>query len=103
HPDPEVVEHAQAIALEQKPDDLARAVTAIRDRPDMTAAVTRIEAPLLVLVGDSDPLVDPDYARGLAADAPLGEVHVFAGAGHLPNLESPGEFNGVLGRFLEAV
>ncbi len=100
--DPEVVERAHAIAREQAPEDFARAVAAIRDRPDSTEAVTRIEAPLLVLVGDSDPLVDPDYARGLAADAPLGEVHVFEGAGHLPNLERPDEFARVLAAFLEA-
>jgi pimeloyl-ACP methyl ester carboxylesterase len=102
HADPAVVERAHAIALEQAPEDLARAVGAIRDRLDSTEAVTRLPIPLLVLVGDSDPLVDPDYARGLAADAPLGAVRVFEGAGHLANLEQPDEFNRVLGEFLES-
>jgi pimeloyl-ACP methyl ester carboxylesterase len=101
--DPEVVEAAHRIALEQDPDGLVRAVEAIRDRTDATEAVTRLEVPLLVLTGDADPFVPVDYARGLAAEAALGEFHCFEGTGHLPNLERPSEFNRVLTNFVAAL
>ena len=54
-----MVEEARRIAVEQQPDDLVRAVQAIRDRPDSAEAVTS-GLPLLVVGGDADPLIPAD-------------------------------------------
>jgi pimeloyl-ACP methyl ester carboxylesterase len=97
-----VLERAHAIAAEQKPDDLVRAIQAIRDRPDSTEAVTS-GIPLLVVAGDHDPLVTPEIAHGLAGAAPNARAHVLEGCGHLPNLERPDEFNRILTSFLAAL
>jgi pimeloyl-ACP methyl ester carboxylesterase len=81
-------------------EELIAAVEALRDRPDDRETVRSLQVPLLVVVGDSDVLVDPEAARALAASAPLGEFHLVENAGHLPSLEHPGDFNQALGEFL---
>jgi pimeloyl-ACP methyl ester carboxylesterase len=100
--DQAVLERAHAIAAEQKPDDLVRAIQAIRDRPDSTEAVTS-GIPLLVVAGDHDPLVTPEIAHGLAGAAPNARAQVLESCGHLPNLERPDEFNRILTSFLAAL
>jgi pimeloyl-ACP methyl ester carboxylesterase len=97
--DPAVLERAHAIAAEQPPPDLVRAIEAIRDRPDSTEAVTS-GIPLLVVAGDHDPLVTPEIAYGLAAASPNGRAEVLEGCGHLPNMERPDEFNRIVTSFL---
>jgi len=96
----ELRERLRAIALEQPAEGLLRAVQAIRDRPDSTAVVAQLDVPLLVAVGDHDPINSVDYARELAAVAPHGEALVFDQTGHLPSFERPAEFNAKLLRFL---
>ena len=67
--DPVVLERAHAIAAEQEPAGLVRAIEAIRDRPDSTEAVAS-GIPLLVVAGDHDPLVTPEIAHGARLRAP---------------------------------
>jgi pimeloyl-ACP methyl ester carboxylesterase len=97
--DPGVVERARRIAAEQQPDDLVRAVEAIRDRPDSTEAVTS-GIPLLLVAGEEDPLIAADVPRALAAAAPASRLEVLEGCGHMPSMERPDEFNRILSAFL---
>jgi pimeloyl-ACP methyl ester carboxylesterase len=92
----EAVEFARALALEQRPDELAAAVEAIRDRRDSTEVVLHFERPVLFAAGRDDPFVAPNEAP------PSAEVHSFD-TGHLPSLERPEEFNAVLAEFLARV
>jgi pimeloyl-ACP methyl ester carboxylesterase len=94
--DTEVVAFARGLALEQRPDELAAAVEAIRDRRDSTEVVARFERPVLFSAGRDDPFVAPDEAP------PSVEVHAFD-TGHLPSLERPDEFSAVLAEFLARV
>ena len=91
----EAVEHARGIALEQDVDDLVRGVEAIRDRPDSGSVVTSLGVPLVMAVGEHDPFISVDEAR-----ASGGRLHVFEGVGHLPAMERPDEFNGLLDSLL---
>jgi 3-oxoadipate enol-lactonase len=81
-------------------EELIAVVEALRDRPDDRETVRALQVPLLVVAGDSDPIIDVDDARSLAASAPLGQFHLVENAGHLPSLEHPGDFNQALGEFL---
>jgi pimeloyl-ACP methyl ester carboxylesterase len=90
--DPDVVESARRLALDQEPEGLVRAVTAIRDRVDSTDVVEALKAPVLVAVGDDDPFVPVAVAEALAARARDGRIAVYR-SGHLVSLERPGEFN----------
>src|SRR2546421_5015772 len=86
--DTEAVAFAHGVALEQRPDELAAAVEAIRDRRDSTDVVARFERPVLFSTGRHDPLVAPNQAP------PSVEARSFH-TGHLPSLQRPEQFDGV--------
>ena len=94
--DTDAVAFARGLALEQRPDELAAAVEAIRDRRDSTEVVARFEKPVLFAAGREDPFVSPEEAP------PSVEVRAFD-TGHLPSLERPEELNTVLAEFLARV
>lgn len=77
-------------------EDLAVAQEAIRDRPDASGTVGAFGGPLLVCVGDRDEILTVEEARAIAADALLGSLEVFSGAGHLLTVEEPRRFDAVL-------
>jgi pimeloyl-ACP methyl ester carboxylesterase len=91
--DASVVEAMRRIALEQRPDELAAAVEAIRDRPDSTEVLRALGDRSLAIVGDADPFVAPD-------EVPAHEVRVVRGCGHLPSVQRPDEFGLLLGEAL---
>jgi 3-oxoadipate enol-lactonase len=99
--DEELARRLEEKALEQRPDDLVKALRAIRDRADSSDVVASLEAPLLVLVGERDLLVPAEEARELAESAPNGRAVVLDGAGHLPSLEQPDRFDSELLGFLD--
>jgi pimeloyl-ACP methyl ester carboxylesterase len=87
--DPDVVERARRLALEQEPAGLVRAVEAIRDRGDSTDVLARLADRAVVVLGDRDPFVAP---RELDA----ADVRVLPGCGHLPSLQRPRDFAAIL-------
>lgn len=59
-----------------------------------------IQAPTMVLHGESDELVPASYSRALADAIPGAEFAGLAGAGHLPMVEAEGGFLAMLRKFL---
>ena len=94
---------ARDIAAEQPVDNLVAAVEAMRDRPDSTAALGDIGAPVLILVGEEDVVTPPSAAKEIAAGVLHGRYAEIPGAGHLSPLEKPAEFNEELHLFLHEV
>src|SRR4051812_27432738 len=84
-------------------DELVAATEALRDRPDRTETIRAFPGPLVVAVGDRDPLLSVDEARATAELAQRGRLELFPGAGHLVSVEQPEEFNGVLLDFVAQV
>jgi pimeloyl-ACP methyl ester carboxylesterase len=84
-------------------EQLIDATLALRDRPDATDVILAFAGPFGIAVGDRDELLPVDEAREIAALASDGRVEVFPGAGHVPSIEQPEEFNGVLLAFLQRV
>jgi pimeloyl-ACP methyl ester carboxylesterase len=97
------VERARQEALDRSPDELVAAVGAIRDRQDRTETLRAFAGPVLVAAGEGDGFFPPDEARTQSQLAPHGRFREFAGAGHLPSLEQPDEFNAALAQFLADV
>ncbi len=94
------VERARQEALGCSSDELVAAVGALRDRADRTDTLRAFGGPVLVAVGEGDGFFPPDEARAQAQLAPRGRFRELAGAGHLPSLERPDEFNAALAQFL---
>jgi pimeloyl-ACP methyl ester carboxylesterase len=85
--DPAVVALARELALDRTEEELVTAVEAIRDRPDSTEAYRGLGDRALTIIGDRDPYVPVEDARGWDANAVI-----LTGCGHLPSLERPAEF-----------
>ncbi len=57
--------------------------------PALRGRLAAIRYPTLVVWGDADQIVDPDYGRAFAAAIPGARFVVLPATGHLPQLESP--------------
>ena len=88
---------------ERSVEELIRTLEALRDRPDATDVARSFDGPLWVAVGDRDPFLPVDEARGIVAGARDGRLEVFPDTGHFTNLERPERFNQLLQEFLTAV
>jgi len=85
---------------EEEAEDLAVAQEAMRDRMDLSGVAASFGGPLLVCVGDQDPIVSVDESRELASNALDGSLKVFPGAGHFLSADQPELFNATLLEFL---
>jgi pimeloyl-ACP methyl ester carboxylesterase len=88
-------------AARTRREGVARALEAMRDRPDSTAHLREIQVPVLVLVGEEDTLTPLAESQRIAEGVRDGLLTVIPGAGHLSNLEAPERFNEVLLSFLD--
>jgi pimeloyl-ACP methyl ester carboxylesterase len=57
--------------------------------PALRGRLAAIGYPTLVVWGDADQIVDPDYGRAFAAAIPGARFALLPATGHLPQLESP--------------
>src|SRR5690606_38122973 len=98
---PEVVAKVRRIIEGADPEGVARALVAMRERPDSRTLLPRISVPVLVIVGREDRLTPIEEARAIVSAVPDGELVEIPGAGHYSNLENEDAFVAALNRFLE--
>lgn len=70
---------------------------------DQRERAAAIDVPTLVLVGDEDRITPPELSEILASAISQAELSVVRRAGHLANLEQPGQFNEAINRHLTEV
>jgi pimeloyl-ACP methyl ester carboxylesterase len=70
--------------------------------PGLLARLGAVTAPVLVLWGEDDPVVSPDYGRAYAAAFPHARFQTIPLAGHLPTREQPGAVRAAIDAFLTA-
>jgi pimeloyl-ACP methyl ester carboxylesterase/mannose-6-phosphate isomerase-like protein (cupin superfamily) len=64
--------------------------TAMAD-PGLQTRLGQISVPTLVVWGDSDRIVDPDYGRAYATAIPGARFRLLEATGHVPQIETPGQ------------
>ncbi|WP_375002133.1 alpha/beta fold hydrolase [Aeromicrobium sp. CTD01-1L150] len=69
---------------------------------DLVDTIAEVTLPLLVVIGDEDEACLPTGLL-LKRTAPASGLHVLPGSGHVPNLEQPGRFNGIVREFIRDV
>jgi pimeloyl-ACP methyl ester carboxylesterase len=79
---------AQAAAAGNRAALAVYSGTAMSD-PGLSARLATVELPTLVLWGDSDQMVDPDYGRAFAAAIPNARFQLIPESGHVPQIETP--------------
>lgn len=100
HRRPGVEAGVRTMIQEANPEGVARALEAMRDRPDSTGILRNIHVPTLVLVGEEDTLTPLEQSEIIRRRIPNAALEVIPSAGHLSNLEEPDAFNRALGAFL---
>lgn len=68
--------------------------------PQLPRWLGRIDVPTLVIWGESDRVVSPDYGRAYAGMIPGAGFELIAGAGHHPEIEQPDAFAERIAKFL---
>jgi len=71
------------------------------ERRDHLPILPHIHVPTLIVVGEEDFFTPEPIARLMSDTIPGAQLAVIAGAGHLPNMEKPEEFNAVVYSFLK--
>ena len=92
----ELFERVRAWIADQSPEAIAAAALGMAERPDSTPDLATIDVPTLVITSTGDRLIPPDVSSAMAEEIDGAELHVLDGAGHLSNLEAPGEFDRLL-------
>jgi pimeloyl-ACP methyl ester carboxylesterase len=69
--------------------------------PQLPRWLGRINVPTLVVWGDSDGIVSPDYGRAFARLIPGARFETIANCGHHPEIERPDELAALIARFLD--
>lgn len=100
---PDVAAHVSRMMRGTAPQGAAAALRGRAERPDYREPLSRASVPVLVVVGEDDEFTPVAGAHRLAEEVPGAQLAVVKGAGHMPNLEQPEEFNRVVLRFLEGV
>lgn len=69
---------------------------------DLQRTLPRLKAPVLLIWGSADPLMEEEVRQTLRAALPQAEVKIFPGLGHNPFWEQPAACAAVINRFLTA-
>ena len=99
----DLVASVRHMILESSPDGVVAALGAMRERPDSTELLGKINVPTLVVGGMEDDLSTPEIMEEMAKNIPNSRHLSLPKAAHLSNLEAPDEFNAALREFLEEV
>jgi pimeloyl-ACP methyl ester carboxylesterase len=71
--------------------------------PTLRARLGSTHVPTLVLAGESDRIVDAEYARAFAEAIPGAHFELLSGAGHVPQIETPDQLLASIGAFVGMV
>jgi 3-oxoadipate enol-lactonase len=93
----------RSIIADQPAEAIAAASLGMAERPDSTPDLPGIDVPTLVIAGSLDTLIPPAVTAEMAEQIPGARLELLEGAGHLSNLERPGDFTGLLSEHLERV
>lgn len=86
----------RTLIVDQPADAIAAAALGMAERPDSIPDLPGINIPALVVTSSGDALIPPEVTSPMAEQIPDAELVIIQGAGHLSNLEAPGEFNDLL-------
>jgi pimeloyl-ACP methyl ester carboxylesterase len=70
--------------------------------PKLKGRLHRIDVPTMVVWGDKDGIITPDYGKAFAAEIPGAQFEVIKDAGHFPHLEQPEAFMKLVDKFAGA-
>ena len=103
HRQPALIAQVTSWMRSTPPRALAGGLLAMRDRKDYTPLLPGFRQPSLVVVGSEDRASSHSAIELFTSGLPNCTSQVIPGAGHMVNMEQPGEFNAALLRFLSGI
>jgi 3-oxoadipate enol-lactonase len=100
---PDVIDEIRKTILSNSPLGVCGALLAMAGRTDTTEALSKINVPTLILVGEHDTVTPPSAARNMHDRIPSSKLHLIENVGHMSNLENSIVFNGHLTKFLDGI
>ena len=97
---PDVVREVTAMIARQPVPGIVGALRALRDRPDSTELLGRIDVPVLVVAGEDDQITPAAEMQQMASAIPGAEFVRIRDAGHLTPLEQPEACSSVINNFI---
>ncbi|MGH2574401.1 MAG: alpha/beta fold hydrolase [Ignavibacteria bacterium] len=70
-------------------------------RTDTTDSLEKVKIPALILVGENDKLVPPEFSKLMNEKITNSKLERIPESGHFPNLENPEAFNRAIENFIE--
>lgn len=101
HEKPQLVQHVRQIMEKTSLAGVVNAQLGMIERPDSYETIASLEVPGLMVYGDQDQIIPEDAAVRTGASFADGSIAAIKGAGHLLNMEKPGEFNQILSDWLD--
>jgi pimeloyl-ACP methyl ester carboxylesterase len=98
---PRVADHVRTMMRAADPAGAAAAVRGRAERPDYAETLAKLDVPALVVIGDEDAFTTRADAKQMTTLLKRSELVWMKKVGHMPNLESEGEFNEALGSLLK--
>jgi len=68
--------------------------------PKLERRLARITCPTLILWGENDRLIPPDYAEAFHRAIAGSQVAMLSGTGHMPMFEKPQEWSNIISDFI---
>jgi 3-oxoadipate enol-lactonase len=99
---PQVVQAVRRMVESNSADGIVGALHAMKERPDSTDLLARIDRPVLIVASDEDTLIPMAESEAMHRALPRAQRGVLPAAGHMSNLETPDDFSEVLGNYLRA-
>ena len=89
--------------LNTSEQSLSKTLLALSLRKATCNKLPRITVPVLFIVGEEDKITPPETSELMHEKIKNSTLHIISHAGHLSNMENPGEFNEQLKTFFETV
>jgi 3-oxoadipate enol-lactonase len=96
----EAIAKTKDIILSTPKETIIAGLTALAERPDMTASLKGIKIPTLIICGKEDSMTPTNQAEALHIAIKNSVLQIIEKAGHLSSLEQPDVFNRHLAGFV---
>lgn len=100
---PEAVEYIKSAIRRNSVRSICSTLLALAARTDTSETLKDISVPTLLIRGSEDRITSLQDMKDLEHAVPHSQFVEIAGCGHLPNLESPAEFNRVINEFIVGI
>jgi 3-oxoadipate enol-lactonase len=99
----DVIANVREMIVKTSKQSICSTLLALSVRNETCHILTNIKVPVLIMVGIEDKITPPEAARSMHEKIRGSLMKIIDHAGHLSNLENPGEFNIHLKKFVASV